>query len=580
MKNRHQTKEKAINDYDQLKHKDINLEIGTIGKEDLKNLLWQKDFQAQRTILDNLIEHVVIHDMELKVLWANKSACISVELELEQVVSRFCYEIWAKRSIPCEDCPVSRSRRTGTPQSIEKRTPDGRCWQISASPMFDTDGQITAMVELTLDVTKRVQAEEDLKRIQIDQEHLIKKRTHDLIRLNEKLKKEIEDRKKTEMILRRQKDYIHQLAMELSKAEDRERQRIAELLHGDLQQMLAYLKLKFHKLKISETEVNKEDIDTISDHIDNCIERCRNLSHELKPFVLQNKNFISALEWVCRHMKEHYELDVSLQATDVLEIPSPVLSSLLIRSIREILFNVVKHSGGKKAFIQVHAEDRQLLITTKDNGIGCDPDVLRAKRANNSAFGLSDIEDRVSFLGGYMDVETAPGRGFSVKLWVPKDACSPIKLGRPVPHVSAIPEIMAQRATSDPPVLSEKAPIRVLLADDHTLMRNGLAELISGHADIEVVGMAANGEEAVELAVKLRPEVILMDISMPVMNGIDATHQIKGLFPEINIIGLTMHKGPDIHQALEKAGACACLLKSGSLENLVETVRSFSIKKD
>jgi PAS domain-containing protein len=130
--------------------------------------------------------------MELRVLWANKSACKSVNLELEQVIGRFCYTIWPKRSTPCEDCPVNRSRMAGMSISIEKQTPDGRYWQISVSPIFDTNDQMIALVELTLDITNRVQAEEDLKRVQIDQEQLIKKRTLSLTRLTEKLKKEIE----------------------------------------------------------------------------------------------------------------------------------------------------------------------------------------------------------------------------------------------------------------------------------------------------------------------------------------------------------------------------------------------------
>jgi CheY-like chemotaxis protein len=274
-------------------------------------------------------------------------------------------------------------------------------------------------------------------------------------------------------------------------------------------------------------------------------------------------------------MKAHYGLEVSLQASEEPNIQSSVYSSLLLRSIRELLFNVVKHSGVQKAFIQLKVKDRYLIITIKDTGMGCNPEVLQAKRQNNATFGLFDIEDRINFLGGYMDVESEAGHGFCVTLWVPRDVNYSSEIDRPAILVDTLPDIRTEHDNDKPSsVPSRKRPIKILLTDDHAIMRDGLAELIDGHADIKVVGMAANGREAVELAEKLRPEAILMDVSMPVMNGIEATRQIKEVFPEMIIIGLTMHKDPDIHQAMKKVGASACISKSGSLKNLVESIRS------
>jgi CheY-like chemotaxis protein len=271
-------------------------------------------------------------------------------------------------------------------------------------------------------------------------------------------------------------------------------------------------------------------------------------------------------------MKEHYELEVSLQATAHPEIKSSVLSSLLVRNIRELLFNVVKHSGERQAFINVHVKDRYMLISVKDSGKGCDPIVLQAKREKDMAFGLGDIEERVKFLGGYMDVESSVGNGFRVMLWVPRDVYCPSETGRPISGIPKSNEIIDEKTIHDHPGVASDSFTSVVIVDDHSMMRDGLFELINGQSNIRVVGMAANGKEAIELAIRLKPRVILMDVNMPVMNGIDATTQIHALFPEICIIGITMHKDPDIREAMINAGAYTCLTKFGSTAELINTI--------
>lgn len=396
----------------------------------------------------------------------------------------------------------------------------------------------------------------------------ITERKKDKARLD-KLKEKLIERTK---LAEQRAEYIQQLAMELTKAEERERQRISSLLHDDLQQMLAYLKIKLYNL-IKGQKSKIVGFDETTDIIDNCIERCRSLSHELKPFVSQQKDFIEALKWICRQMQERYGLEVSLKTKADPQIKSSVLSSLLVRSIRELLFNVVKHSGEKQAFINVHVKNRYMLISVDDSGKGCDPGELRAKKEKDIAFGLADIEERVNFLGGYMDVESTPGNGFKVILWVPRDVDCPSETERPIPDIPNSLEIIDHETIHDHPadVVSDSLT-SVVIADDHSMMRDGLAEMINGQGGIRVVGMAANGKEAIEMAAKLKPSVILMDVNMPVMNGIDATTQINASFPEIRIIGITMHKDPDIHEAMINAGACVCLTKSGSTAELINAI--------
>ena len=161
--------------------------------------------EEKESILDSLVEHVVYHDLEMKVLWANRAACDSIGMTREELLGRHCYEVWAKRSDPCEDCPVKWARETGQLHTLEKTTPDGRYWYIQASGVRDGKGDIVGMVELTLEITERKRAEEELRdahlRAYEETRRLVEERTAELMTANKQLKEQIEQRKHAEEAL-------------------------------------------------------------------------------------------------------------------------------------------------------------------------------------------------------------------------------------------------------------------------------------------------------------------------------------------------------------------------------------------
>jgi two-component system response regulator NreC len=114
--------------------------------------------------------------------------------------------------------------------------------------------------------------------------------------------------------------------------------------------------------------------------------------------------------------------------------------------------------------------------------------------------------------------------------------------------------------------------IQILIADDHKLMREGLSSLLSRHADIVVVGQANNGREAVQLAEKCRPDLVVMDVSMPDLNGIDATRQIVSKTPGTKVIALSMHSDRQFVAEMFRAGARGYLLKDSAFEELANAI--------
>lgn len=114
--------------------------------------------------------------------------------------------------------------------------------------------------------------------------------------------------------------------------------------------------------------------------------------------------------------------------------------------------------------------------------------------------------------------------------------------------------------------------VKVLVVDDHTLIREGLCKILSTEEAIEVVGEAEDGQQAIEQAVKVKPDVILMDITMPGTNGIEATRTIKSKCPQIGVIALTIHDQEEYLFELIKAGASGYVLKDISSDLLIQTI--------
>ena len=115
-------------------------------------------------------------------------------------------------------------------------------------------------------------------------------------------------------------------------------------------------------------------------------------------------------------------------------------------------------------------------------------------------------------------------------------------------------------------------PVRVLISDDHAILRSGLKMLLNAEPDIEVIGEATTGEEAIKLAGELKPDLVLMDVSMPGMGGLEATEQIKKRYPQIKVLILTMHESEAYLFRTIKAGGSGYVLKKSADTELISAI--------
>ena len=417
----------------------------------------------------------------------------------------------------------------------------------NVSPLRDADGRVAGGVAAMLDVTDRIVAEKELRELNLTLESRIAERTAELEHRTRQLQR---------------------LALELSRSEDRERRRLAEVLHDDLQQQLA--SLRFHLAILKGRTHDDPAQSTIAETLDTllveAIDTLRTLSHEISPAVLHQDDLADAFRWLAEEMRRRHGLDVRIVGEGI-SVESDALKSFLFRAGQELLFNVVKHARVGEARLRLRLWRGFLCLAVSDAGRGFDPETA----SDGAGFGLLSIRERIQLLGGRMRIHSGPGRGSRFLITVPNSPSSIPTRQRPVPGTDA--RLRAVTRTT-PRKESVGRPLRVVVADDHEIVRQGLVGLLGEEFDLELVGEAANGREAVDLAYRLRPDVIVMDVSMPVMSGIEATRQIKAYVPETRIVGLSMFSDPEVAAQMRSAGADAFLSKTDPSDQLLSAIRA------
>jgi len=354
--------------------------------------------------------------------------------------------------------------------------------------------------------------------------------------------------------LERRSAQLSRLASELTLAEQHAREQLAKTLHDGLQQLLVSTAMNLDRLmhQGAHAGIGTEDpLPEVKGQLAEAIDAARSLSYELFPPVLERSGLPAALVWLADWTRKKYGIEVELHADPLATSDRKDIRTLLLESVRELLFNAVKHARVDRVTVDLTRELNDMLhITVADQGVGFDLELIERAQADQIGWGLFSIRERLTLLGGRFEIESAPGRGSRFVLTVPR-ALAPGSTAAPPPSSPATAGApLTGAVTSAPP-----RALRVLLVDDHAAMRKALRRLLQARTELQIVGEAANGLEAIAQARALLPDVVVMDVSMPEMDGIEATRRIRAEFPSIRVLGLSMYPRSEQSHGIEQAGA-------------------------
>ena len=450
-----------------------------------------------------------------------------------------------------------RAVEAGATYEIEHRArrADGEYrWYLSRGlPVRDAEGRIVRWYGTATDI-------HDAKRTQ----EALRESERQLRELNEHLEERVAERTRQ----------LRALAAELSFAEERERRRLADLLHDDLQQTLA---AAVYHLDFAREQAPSQAVSAMLSEpmamLREAIRTSRTLSAELSPALLRDTRLGGMLLNLAQLVEDQHGLRVTVddrEPEDAPPLPDDV-RLLLHRCIRELLYNVKKHAGVQEASLTVDRPAPQRVeVTVSDEGQGFDPAEVYARDPRAGGLGLLSIAERLAYIGGKVHIDSASGRGTRIALVVPlTDGTAANAAASALGEAPSAEAVAVDDARG---AVDEKSRTRILLVDDHAVVRSALGSLLQGQPDMDVVAEAGDGLEAIELARALRPDVVLMDVGMPGMDGIEATRRLKAEHPRMRVIGLSMYGG-EKEGLMRQAGAEAYIPKGGPPDALLAAIR-------
>jgi two-component system, NarL family, sensor kinase len=356
---------------------------------------------------------------------------------------------------------------------------------------------------------------------------------------------------------------LRQLSARLLKLQDEERRRIARDLHDTTGQKIAVLSMTLDRLAklVDTTKVDVKDALAESrDVVGKIGEEIRTLSYLLHPPLLDECGLASAVLWYAEGFKKRSGIHLNVSIDEELVRLTTDAETALFRVLQESLTNVHRYSGSPSAEIRIFQSPSKVHLEIVDHGKGVKAETERPSFAGFAGaptlgVGIPGMRERIRQLGGQLEVEFS-NEGTRVYATLPREASAE----------------SAEQSTSK---VFRRADVRkrILIADDHEVMRRGLRGLVESQEEWSVCGEAVEALEAISKTKELRPDLLILDVSMPGMSGIDAALQILKDDPSIKILFFTMHDSPQMMREISNVGAWGYVAKARAGNDLVDAVR-------
>jgi PAS domain S-box-containing protein len=333
---------------------------------------------------------------------------------------------------------------------------------------------------------------------------------------------------------------LHVLSRRLLEVQEKERRYIARELHDQVGQDLTALNVNLQALQSLPALAGiAPGLQESTDIVARVLRQVRYLTLELRPSLLDDLGLPSALRAYARRHAQSAGLDVQVTTEPLASSLPHDLETTCFRIVQEALTNIVRHARAQRVGIELRQNDSTIELIIRDNGIGFDPQAVRARDRRR--------EHGRPWHAGARNADWRPAH----------DRLGPRRghhhHGPPAADTRLF-ESGIWRATTP------MTHIRVMLVDNHALLRATLRSVLEKAPDIEIIAEAANGRDAVRLIMEQQPDIVLLDIAMPVMNGLDVARMVKG-YNNVRIVMLSMHSDEEyVEQALQ-AGAMGYVLK-------------------
>lgn len=352
------------------------------------------------------------------------------------------------------------------------------------------------------------------------------------------------------------------LAKQLTIAEERERRRVARLLHDDVQQLLAAAMMVTRNVGEGHPHM-RPALEQLQGILMESLEASRSLAREVSPPILQNGGLIAALMEAAEKFQAQHGLPCTMAAPDFVPRLNDALEAFLYHAIGELLLNVTKHARARAVRIVVASSDEEVSVGVEDDGVGFESGTL--EMGDGSHFGLQSIRQRLELFDGCLDVRSVLEGGAAVYMTLPLVGGN---LLQDADHQSA------RQTAGESSHSCRRRFLRLLIVDDHEMIRRGLRSMLAGDPEIEVVGEACDGCEAVNLTADLEPDVVLMDLFMPGTDGLEATRELVGNGCAARVVAMSTSDEESVISSVLEAGAAGFLSKTCSAEQLVSAIRT------